>query len=404
VSLRVCKGVFTAATVTGVQTVTGMSDGTDFTPEVVLLWTTYQTAAGYTDEAVWQMGASDGTSHWSVYCRTSDNNSPSDGDSTSSTASWVVIRNLTGTNQRVGAFSAFNPGEFAIDWTTADAVAAIFHFVALAGTDISGQTLNFPSTTFVPSVTPAFPITALLLTEGAGAVDSCFTNVGWAASDPAGTVAQGAMAITIEDQATSDTHRYQRTTLCSTFLSASTGAVAVEIAYSHLGLNLVTSASTTVNGLLLGGSGLAAAAGSFNAPTSTGAQSVTGLTFEPKVIFVMSYGETAQATLQTQARWSFGAATASAQGRSWFGGEDNVATSQTARGHSTSVVVSTADPNATGASSVATSEAALTSLNADGFTLNWTAADATARQILWLALGDADAAATGGEHSHVFVG
>lgn len=398
-SLRVKVGTFTANTSTGVQTVTGINDGTDFTPEVVLLWTTYQTASGYTDEAVWQMGASDGTSSWSVYCRTSDNNSPSDGDSTSSTSNWVQVRNLTGTDQRIGAFSAFNSGEFAINWTTADAVAAIFHYVALAGTDISAQTLNFPSTTFVPSVTPAFPITALLLAQGAGAVDSCFTNVGWAASDPDGAVAQGAMAITIEDQATSDTHRYQRTTLCSTHLSASTGAVSVEIAYSHLGLNLVTSASTTVHGLLLGGSGLAAAAGAFNAPTSTTTHSVTGLDFAPKVVFVMSYGTTAQATLQTQARWSFGAGTGSAQGRSWFGAEDNVATSQTARGHSTSVIVTTADPNTTGSSSAATSEASLQSLNGDGMTFNFTTADATARQILWLALGDA-VASSGGEHAY----
>jgi hypothetical protein len=57
-------------------------------------------------------------------------------------------------------------------------------------------------------------------------------------------------------------------------------------------------------------------------------------------------------------------------------------------------------PAATGSSSTTEAQASLASLDADGFTLNWGTADATQREVLALAFGDAPADSS--EHSSVF--
>ena len=405
-SLRVCKGVFTGALGTGNQTISGVADGDgSFTPTMVLVWTTYQTAAGYTDEHIFQMGWADANRSRTFYGRSSDNDSANDCDRSNDATNLILVRNLAGTNVRVATWVSFGSDQFVINWSTVDAVAAIWHFVAIAGTDVTAHVTSMPSDTLVPVNEYTFAPVAGFLSDVVGAGDGGCTHpaLGWFAQQ--GTASQqGSAAICVEDaQVTSDTWRYQRTVRCSSVLSASTGALVNDQSYGLLGIrnDSVTSATTLYLAAL---GGIQAMAGSGLQPGTTGTQAISGLGFTPKLVFLLSVGTTAQTTVQTETRWSLGAATGLAQGRSWFGATDAVNPSVTARGHSISVVITSATPNATGSSTAVTAEAALQSLDVDGFTLNWTTADATAREYLWLAMGDAEEEAVSGEHSHVFCG
>ena len=393
-------GAFTApASTTGNQAVTGVG----FLPTALIVWTTYQTAAGYTDAVYFGIGFTDGTTmHWQA-AATDDNTSPNDTNRTREETSLVRIENLTSTNIRVGAFVSFDADGFTINWTTADAVAPIFHYIALDATVEIGRAVD---ATLPAAQSPALtiPPKAVLFLQTVGDGDEGNApNIGWATIDADGAPnGQGACAISIEDgQATQDVWRFQQSDRCSVILSSTTGALFNTLAWMVTGLGTVSD-SGAVPVAFLALSDVSAKAGALNQPTSTGTQAVSGLGFTPKVVILMSVGSVTTSGAQTQARFSFGAGDGTTQGRSWIGSEDSVNPSQAAKGHSTSVILSAvATVNATGASNAADAECALDSLDVDGFTLDWTVADATAREVLWLALGDEAAAPPSGSETAV---
>jgi hypothetical protein len=311
----------------------------------------------------------------------------------------VRIENLASTNVRIGAFVSFDADGFTINWTTADAVAPIFHYLALNGVT---ATLAYAAIAMQPSnQSPALTVVprALFLLDNLPDSDDCnLPSIGWATTLSDGTPnGQGACTVNVEDaQTTSDTHRIQQADRCAAIMSG-TGVFFHDLAQSYSGVAGYSGSDASGTLGMLGLTGIAAKAGALNQPTSTGTQAITGLDFTPKVVILMSVGNTTQAGSQAQARFSFGAGDGTNMGRSWIGGEDAVNPSQTAKGHSTSVILSAvATVNATGGSNTAAAECTLDSLDADGFTLDWTVADATAREVLWLALGD-DIGGGGGE-------
>lgn len=126
--------------------------------------------------------------------------------------------------------------------------------------------------------------------------------------------------------------------------------------------------------------------GSFAQPTSTGSQAITGLGFQPKLIIFFPSGLTAD-----------GSGSGLLLGWGAANGSQNIAVSYISRhgisptsvrqvGSSTRCII-IADP-AGGTSAVAIAN--FTSLDADGFTINWATVDATARIINFIALGGAD--------------
>jgi hypothetical protein len=86
---------------------------------------------------------------------------------------------------------------------------------------------------------------------------------------------------------------------------------------------------------------------------------------------------------------SIGAATSPTERAAiWGGDNDNEATSQKA--DSSLQQDRILEHNEPGGTPAVNAEADFVSFDADGWTLNWITADATARQILALAIGDAD--------------
>lgn len=125
---------------------------------------------------------------------------------------------------------------------------------------------------------------------------------------------------------------------------------------------------------------LSKAIGTLTTPGSTGNQAITGVGFQPKVVIFYKLGATA-----ANAQWQFGVAVSSTQ--RWCSAAadyDALATSETARAfRSNACIISLAT------SDTINRQADFVSMDADGFTVNWSIA-AAGQDINWLALGGSD--------------
>jgi hypothetical protein len=119
--------------------------------------------------------------------------------------------------------------------------------------------------------------------------------------------------------------------------------------------------------------------------TSTGTKATSGVGFTPTGLFFASYNLTAQSTRQDHNRMSVAAASAAGtEGGTWAGDTDAVGTASTDQSTSTSKALTLIDSDAPGA---VDAEADVDSLDGDGFTLDWTTADAVEREFLFMAMG-----------------
>ena len=129
--------------------------------------------------------------------------------------------------------------------------------------------------------------------------------------------------------------------------------------------------------------------GTFNQKTSAGEQAITGLGFTPEIVLFFSSGATADDTYQASYHGMFGITTGS-------DAADNGSVSASSEDAKTTGI-----HNSTGRAAqkaitfcefgdVLKAEADLTSFDADGFTLNWSTADAVARKINYIAVSGFD--------------
>ncbi|MBI3741589.1 MAG: hypothetical protein HY257_07525 [Chloroflexi bacterium] len=130
--------------------------------------------------------------------------------------------------------------------------------------------------------------------------------------------------------------------------------------------------------------GMNAKAGNFSKSTTTPSvsQSVTGVGFQPRVVMLSSFQDVAQANPVVQSRFGIGASDANAEGSSAYSDANAVNTTNVKSIDKTSKAFMKVNNN----TSTIDAEADLTSMDADGFTLNWTTNDAVATQMLYLAL------------------
>src|SRR5215469_573165 len=326
------KGVFTANTGTGNQTVSGIVDenGASFTPKAVMLWSAYLTSSAFTDGYLFQQGLTDGTNQNSTVVLSTDNASPNVSRVTTNITSLVTIINSAGTATRVGTFVSFSSGQFVINWTTADGLAPKFHFIAFGGTSLSASvgSLSMVGPASVPTL--AFQPSCLIMmhnaTTGTGAPGPQMSF----ASYLDGTQALASNSL-LTGQTTSSAFRYERTTRAASLLNGANGAAFAEYGFGYLGLVQFTqpTAASALNYLALGG--VNATVGSGLQPTTTGNQSVTGKSFTPKGLMMASIGNVAVTTIQHNgSALSFGAADATRQGWDWTGATNGMSPSVTA--------------------------------------------------------------------------
>lgn len=120
--------------------------------------------------------------------------------------------------------------------------------------------------------------------------------------------------------------------------------------------------------------------GTFNQKTSTGEQIITGLGFQPQVILFFYSGATASGSFSAGYNGGFGLATAADVGSVCASAQDAVATHNTS-GRAAQKAITIIEHG-----EVLKAEADMTSLDTDGFTLNWSTADAVGRIINYIAI------------------
>lgn len=125
--------------------------------------------------------------------------------------------------------------------------------------------------------------------------------------------------------------------------------------------------------------------GTSQCPTGAGSQSITGLGFQPSAILFATAQRTALSLDSDMARMSIGGADANSQHNAWTGGKSGDPYNDN-RPRDTKCISMYEDADGGGPfHPTLQAEAELTSLDADGFTLNWTTTDGTARYYSWIA-------------------
>jgi len=397
-AVNAALGAINAPAATGSQATTGLG----ITPDALIFLANIMTAAGNASDAQMSIGFSTGAS----------NQVSSGYNSNDASASSDVVRQVL-TNRVVGTYTGGTTvANLNVDMTSHDADGftlnynntingADISYLGLSGTDILGATAgNFAAATstgnqavtgigFQPNL--VLFITNLQTASGVANNNSCFS---FGATD--GTN-QWACGLGLQNaQATMNNRRGFYTNRCIMVPAAGSNVMAHDAAITSMDADGFTVNWQTAPGAayIVGYLALSvtnAKVGTFNQATTTGNQATTGVGFTPEVLMMASAGhDTANAIVDT-ARFSIGAGiSSSARWAYWTGDEDAAADSRAESRYATDKIVTMAD-EATGGSPTVLAEADLVSLDSDGFTVNWTTADATARNIGYIAMGGASA-------------
>lgn len=313
-----------------------------------------------------------------------------------------VISEITpafGFAQQFAALSSFNSDGFVISFSL---VAGIrnYSYLALGGSDLSVAigTTNWPTSTGNQAVTGVgFQPSVVWFTAGTDFIS------GESSTHPGGAISHGWI-----DQdgrqgcsgwhnranvTTADNHRYQRTDKCIAVHDSTAGTIvgeaeAVSMDSDGFTINWTTAPAAVAGYSWVALGGIVGHVGSLTQPTSTGTQDVTGLDTTPIVTLLQSAGAVASSSLQDSVRYSLGWGDASASGSLWSGDNDatTLGTNRANRRLSNTSAVIAAAPTGISAGTLEAA-AAVDSFAANQFTLNWTTADATGREVLYLALG-----------------
>jgi hypothetical protein len=392
--MKAYKGTFVANTATGNQTISGIVDesAAAFTPKAVLLWSSYATAdVTFQDGFNFAFGMTDGTTSGSGSLVAQDNVATQRCGSRVDTVMACMNTATATTAVRSGAFVSFGSGQFVINWTVQDGVAAIWHYLALGGDDLDAAVVSQALIMARTAVTASFDVAANIQFSTQSGTANSTAQGALVATRESGAFNQGMWWFFLDDNISpANSLRFQRADQ-SVVIGNNNGSIDAVGAQDPLGMAYDvtnTNGNLTRKGLMVGG--VLAAGGSGLQPAATGTQAVSGLGFSPKCVLIFSIGNVAIAnkTSANDTKLSFGAADRTRQGFGYNANVDGQNPSVAVNYSDDGAIIAAVTPNATAASSTIDAQAAIQSVDADGFTLNWTAADATAREYVWLALGD----------------
>jgi hypothetical protein len=397
-----CKvGSFSLNTSTGTQSVTGVG----FQPKALILWASDQTADGSGADIQASIGFGTSSTNRGVSSANAEDNQATSDRNCQYDGARILIINTAGTSTtRMRAdIESLDADGFTLDIEATDAVAYQVGYMAIGGTDLSNATvLTFTSaaSTGNTSYTGAGFQPDCVLFAGARTTDSgpC---LGAALSSSAEWIS---MSYGEDNAGTSETASYQVSTSCVGTMNASnTFQLADFVSMDADGFTLNWSKANGASPgfhialCLKGGS---YAVGQATQKTSTGTQATTGVGFQPKGLLLASINNTATTSAIQQSRWSAGFASGtSARGCIWGGSQDNVGTTVCDHDIDTAAVLKML----TEGTPTLNAEADLSSFDSDGFTLNWTTADATAREFNFLAFGDTGGGGGGTANSHYYM-
>lgn len=324
----------------------------------------------------------------------------------------LVFSNLAGN----GAFAecdltSFDSDGFTLNWTTNDANAYIIHYLALGGTDLTNAKVlrwNTPTATGNHAVTGVgFKPDAVMLIGAGSAANppSSFTTHSPTLSAFDGSGGQWALGHRSNDNAAMTQENRVKDASLAFLVPSGTGVAAIDAEATWVSMDTdgftlnfsdAPAAAFRIYALCLKGPRFKA--GSFTKSTggAPASQSVTGVGFTPRGLAFASDMDVVATDNRAHNRWGLGFYDGTNEQAGTRVAENNVAVSNVdAISRSDKVFVKVDNTTAT-QDAVADG----TSLDADGFTLNWTTNDAVATQIFYLAAGDAP---TGGNTNQLML-
>jgi hypothetical protein len=388
-------GSFTKLTTTGAQTV---NHTLGQTPKALVMWTAGKTNETQSAGFLYGFGVADGAEAYSVGISTRDNVAIS---ATSRRMAQKIITLVQGGETLIAEadLTSRTATNFALNWTTNDNQPVVVHYLAIGGPQVTAK-LNMwvsPTATGNQAITGVGfkPETVLHFYAGAAytgpAGTSTFNGIfGLGAMDKNG--AQWATQVADwDDNDTTLTSRGQQTDAAIyMYADGSSAAVTKEASFVSMDNDGFTLNFKTANanaGLIcsLSLAGVKAAAGNFNKATAgaPASQSVTSAGFKPGAVLFSSFqmGQQSASVSETNFSYGIGASDGVNEGSSALTSANNVATTAVDAIDKTSKALLKMNTPPLDA------EADLTSLDATGFTLNWTTNDNVASQIGFWALG-----------------
>ena len=402
-ALNAKVGSFAGSGTTGNQAVTSVG----FQPTVVLFWWNLLSADGSGADFIFGFGVGISTSD-----RRAVGNYSTDAQATSSNAAWnqstTCIYAPSGA-PRADLVSMDADG-FTVNWISA--TGTVINYLALGGSDLtnvkSGAIAAKTTTGNESYIGVGFQPTCLILFAGKFSTDPLDQNTNGAAmlGFATSTSDRGCVAWRNKNGVGTQVakHRQSKSKVAISLTDAGVFTEADFVSFDADGftLNFTTVGGTADICYYLALRGPQFKVSNFAQPASTGNQALTGAGFTPKAALMLSANDTAANDDATNAHalLSVGAATGTtARGCVWAGETDGVTPTQADRNLDRANLIKMMTQN----SLTVNASADHVSFDADGQTINWSAADATARETLVLWIGDASAAQTipyfGGGHS-----
>jgi len=386
----------TIASAPAVQTV---PHGLGVAPKAIILWTNARTNELVGVHYRLSFGFTDGTSAYSVSTASQDgDNAATESDCSRRIAAraLTVVEWPEATIAEANA-TGWDAASFTLTWTVNNAVPFAVHYIAIGGTDVSARahTWTMPTVTGNRLVTGIGfqPDAVLFAHAGSGftnPIPSSIEQVGFGlgAFDTAGR--QWANTIFCgTGSAQSDTQRCQLTNAALVAINV-TPAIVKRASFVSVNGDGYTLNFTTTNGnasrvVALALKGVNVRVQNFLKSTAAApaAQTIAGIGFAPSLVFLTSMQDLTRANPVAQGRLGLGASDGTSEASSAAHDANNLAVTSADGIDKASKVFVKINNNA----QLINAEADFTSMNPDGFTLNWSTNDGAATQMLYLALG-----------------
>ena len=383
------SGTFTEPGATGNQSVSGLG----FTPKLILFFYNRATSDGTPNIAEMGFGVGISSSNRRAIDFQSD-------DNLTTSANGIVNQNALCIkffgSASAADFVSLDSDGFTVNWTIVSGASYLINYLAIGGTAFTNAfagTLAAKTSTGNQAYTGVgFQPDAMMYFAGKWATEP--TNVGGqggflfgaaSSSSARGWVGERSKNVANPQRAF---HRHSTTHVAGSLGDSSVANEADLVSFDSDGftLNFTTAIGTADSLYYLALKGGNYKVGNLTQPGTTGNQTISGLGFTPKALILFSANDTtanADSTLadgQISLGWATGA---SERGCMWAGDKDNVSPTQTDKSLDRTKVIKLYSPG----TPTLNAAADLDSFTSDGFVLNWTTVDATARQIIYLAIG-----------------
>lgn len=400
-ALSTAVGALTVPGSTGNQAVSSLN----FQPKAVIFFGTSAEAVGSAADASFSIGWATSSTARRVWCYGSRNNQGTT-DPVRRTEDLCTSIRMSSLNSVKADFVSMDSNGFTINWTQilGSPAGAKIVWIALGGSDITDVVAhNFaaPATIGESNQNVGFQPDLALFQNGLQVYigDGTDGHGSFGAMDAAGDVG----AIGIEETVSGTSNCVTRDGAATNIQTTSAGRAAYITAttasprFDSDGFNIswITTDPVEILVSALCFKGPLVQVGVETQKTSTGTKSTTTSGITPKVLMLFSRGSTnSSGAIEADVRISLGVATGSGtdnQFSIWTGALDNQATSNCSSDFDNTKAIKFMTAN--GASPTLLATAALSSMDSEGFTLDWTTADATARRFYYIVLGEAPAAA-----------